>query len=106
MRRGFLRSPVDGEVGPDKLGADVEDLAALIERHGEPAVVLGSSSGAIVALELLVRRPDLVRAVVAHEPPLISLLEDRETCASSGSTRCSPRTAARASRRRWRSSAR
>jgi acetyltransferase/esterase len=78
VRRGFLRSTVDGEVGPDKLGADVEDLAALIERHGEPAVVVGSSSGAIVTLELLVRRPDLVRAVVAHEPPLISLLEDRE----------------------------
>jgi pimeloyl-ACP methyl ester carboxylesterase len=40
--------------------------------------VVGSSSGAIVTLELLVRRPDLVRAVVAHEPPLISLLDDRE----------------------------
>jgi acetyltransferase/esterase len=39
VRRGFVRSPVDGEVGPDKLGADVEDLAALIERYGGPAVV-------------------------------------------------------------------
>jgi acetyltransferase/esterase len=81
VRRGFVRSPVDSEVGPDKLGADVEDLAALIERHGGPAVVLGSSSGAIVVLELLVRRPDLVRAAVAHEPPLISLLEDRDAIA-------------------------
>jgi pimeloyl-ACP methyl ester carboxylesterase len=78
VRRGFVRSPVDGEVGPDKLGADVDDLARLIERHGGPAVVLGSSSGAIVVLELLVRRPDLVRAAVAHEPPLFSLLEDRD----------------------------
>jgi acetyltransferase/esterase len=78
VRRGFVRSPVDGEVGEDKLGADVEDAAALIERHGGPAVVLGSSSGAIVALELLVRRPDLVRALVAHEPPLVSFLSDRD----------------------------
>jgi acetyltransferase/esterase len=78
VRRGFVRSPVDGEVGRDKLGDDVADAAALIERHGGPAVVLGSSSGAIVALELLVRRPDLVRAVVAHEPPLVSLLDDRD----------------------------
>jgi pimeloyl-ACP methyl ester carboxylesterase len=78
VRRGFVRSAVDNEVGPDKLGADVEDLATLIEHHGGPAVVLGSSSGAIVVLELLVRRPDLVRAAVAHEPPLISLLEDRD----------------------------
>jgi acetyltransferase/esterase len=78
VRRGFVRSPVDGGVGGDKLGDDVADAATLIERHGGPAVVLGSSSGAIVALELLVRRPDLVRAVVAHEPPLVSLLEDRD----------------------------
>ena len=82
VRRGFVRSPVDGEVGPDKLGADVEDLVTLIERHGGPAVVLGSSSGAIVVLELLVRRPDLVRTAVAHEPPLITLLEDRDAVAA------------------------
>jgi pimeloyl-ACP methyl ester carboxylesterase len=78
VRRGFVRSPLDGGVGGDKLGADVEDAAALIERHGAPAIVLGSSSGAIVALELLVRRPELVRAVVAHEPPLVSVLADRD----------------------------
>ncbi|HEY2191908.1 MAG TPA: alpha/beta hydrolase [Actinomycetospora sp.] len=78
VRRGFVRSPVDGDVGPDKLGDDVEDLALLIERHGGPAVVLGSSSGAIVTLELLVRRPDLVRVAVAHEPPLVGLLPDRD----------------------------
>ena len=81
VRRGFVRSPLDGGVGPDKLGDDVEDLAALIEHHGGPAVVLGSSSGAIVVLELLVRRPDLMRAAVAHEPPLITLLEDHDAVA-------------------------
>ena len=78
VRRGFVPRPVDGEVGEDELGADVSDAAALIERHGGPAVVLGSSSGAIVALELLVRRPDLVRVLVAHEPPLVSFLPDRD----------------------------
>lgn len=31
--------------------------------------MLGGSSGAIVALELLPRRPDCVRIAVAHEPP-------------------------------------
>jgi acetyltransferase/esterase len=80
VRRGFVRSPAEegpaGRVDDDKLAADVDDAATLIERHGGPAVVLGSSSGAIVALELLVRRPDLVRTVVAHEPPLTTLLED------------------------------
>ncbi|WP_433787689.1 alpha/beta fold hydrolase [Actinomycetospora sp. CA-101289] len=80
VRRGFVRSPVAegpaGQVAEDKVGADVDDAVALIERHGGPAAVLGSSSGAIVALELLVRRPDLVRTVVAHEPPLFPLLDD------------------------------
>lgn len=74
-RRGFARSPLDGPVG-DKLAADVDDAVALIERAGGPAHVLGSSSGAIVALHLLVRRPDLVTTLVAHEPPLFPLLPD------------------------------
>jgi acetyltransferase/esterase len=74
-RRGFARSPLDGPVG-DKLAADVEDAVALIEHAGGSARVLGSSSGAIVALHLLARRPDLVTTLVAHEPPLFPLLPD------------------------------
>ena len=75
VRRGFVRSPLEGPVG-DKLAADVDDAIALIERAGGPAHVLGSSSGAIVALHLLVRRLDLVSTLVAHEPPLFPLLPD------------------------------
>jgi acetyltransferase/esterase len=75
VRRGFVRSPLDGPVG-DKLTADVDDAVALIERACGPAHVLGSSSGAIVGLHLLARRPDLVRTLVAHEPPLFPLLPD------------------------------
>lgn len=74
-RRGFARSPLDGPVG-DKLAADVEDAAALIERSGGSASVLASSSGAIMALHLFARRPDLVTTLVAHEPPLFPLLPD------------------------------
>ncbi len=73
-RRGFVRSPLDGPVG-DKLTADVADAVALIGSAG-PAHVFGSSSGAIVALHLLGRRPDLVSTLVAHEPPLFPLLPD------------------------------
>lgn len=75
-RRGFVRSPLDGPVG-DKVAADADDAATLIERAGAgPAHVFGSSSGAIVALHVLARRPDLVATVVAHEPPLFTLLPD------------------------------
>lgn len=80
-RRGYSRSPVDGPVDDHtRLAADVEDAVALI-RHltDEPASVLGSSSGAIVALHLLTGHPDAVRVLVAHEPPLATLLPDAES---------------------------
>jgi len=57
-----------------------DDLAALItEVDAGPAAVLGSSGGAVTALALAQRHPELVRTVVAHEPPLDELLPDRES---------------------------
>jgi pimeloyl-ACP methyl ester carboxylesterase len=54
---------------------DVADLAALIERLDlAPAYVAGNSFGAAIALRLAAERPDLLRGLVAHEPPLFSLL--------------------------------
>jgi pimeloyl-ACP methyl ester carboxylesterase len=53
----------------------VADLAALIESLGlAPAWVAGSSFGASIALRLAGERPDLLRGLVAHEPPLFALL--------------------------------
>ncbi len=46
------------------------DAAALLESlRTPPAVVVGTSAGAAIAVDLAVRRPDLVQAVVAHEFP-------------------------------------
>jgi pimeloyl-ACP methyl ester carboxylesterase len=54
-----------------------DDLAALIEGvGGEPAHVAGTSFGASIAIGLASRRPDLVRSLIAHEPPLASLVAD------------------------------
>jgi acetyltransferase/esterase len=77
-RRGFVRSPVDGPVDDaNRIATDVEDALALIARHGgSPACVFGSSSGAIVTLDLVTRHPDLVSTAVVHEPPILELLED------------------------------
>jgi pimeloyl-ACP methyl ester carboxylesterase len=66
-RRGYARS---GDQPVRRLSTHTADAAALLERvAAEPAVVVGSSAGAIVAVDLAVRRPDLVRAVIEHEGP-------------------------------------
>lgn len=44
----------------------------------EPALVYGTSNGAAVALELALRHPKRVRAVLVHEMPLLTVLADPE----------------------------
>lgn len=39
-------------------------------------MVFGNSSGALVALEVLIRFPAQVQTVIVHEPPIVSLLPD------------------------------
>jgi pimeloyl-ACP methyl ester carboxylesterase len=64
-RRGYARS--GGEVARSPAG-HARDAAAVLEALGAgPAVAVGTSAGATIALDLVVRRPDLVRAVVVHE---------------------------------------
>jgi acetyltransferase/esterase len=77
-RRGFSRSQLDGPQDEGhRLATDADDVWRLIECvSDEPATVFGGSSGAIIALELLVRRPSVVRTLVSHEPPAVRLLAD------------------------------
>ncbi|HEU4355905.1 MAG TPA: alpha/beta hydrolase [Actinomycetota bacterium] len=66
-RRGYART---GGEPPRSIATHSRDAAGLLEfLKTPPAVVVGTSAGAIIALDLAVRRPDLVRAVVAHEGP-------------------------------------
>jgi pimeloyl-ACP methyl ester carboxylesterase len=77
-RRGNSRSPLDGEPLVQEISVHAEDARRLLEvvSPGERAAVFGNSSGAIIALELAARHPEVVRTVVAHEPPLFHLLPD------------------------------
>lgn len=78
-RRGFSRSPLDGPAD-DRLATDSEDARRLLAHvSDEPGFVFGSSSGAIVALDLLTRCPDRIRTLIAHEPPAMMLLPDSAT---------------------------
>jgi 3-oxoadipate enol-lactonase len=64
-RRGYgasSESPRDWE-------AHREDAAALLDKLGaKPAVVVGYSGGATIALDLALQRPDLVREMVLLDP--------------------------------------
>lgn len=73
-RRGHSQSERLSEQG--SVHEDVADLAAIIERAGAPAHVVGNSFGASISLRLTAAHPDLVRTLSIHEPPLIDLLRD------------------------------
>ncbi|MFC9358857.1 alpha/beta fold hydrolase [Rhodococcus sp. NPDC057014] len=77
--RGIRRSPVDDRDRDSTPEMRADDLARLL-RHLDagPAVVFGSSGGAVSALALVQAHPELVHTVIAHEPPLDELLDDRE----------------------------
>lgn len=64
-RRGYARS-----AGPPvrTVSRHTADAATILEHLAtRPAIVVGTSAGATIAVDLAVRRPDLLRAVVAHE---------------------------------------
>jgi pimeloyl-ACP methyl ester carboxylesterase len=77
-RRGHSQS--ERPAGQGSIDEDVEDLAGVIQEvfHG-PAHVVGNSFGAAIALRLAVARPELIRSLIVHEPPLFGLLEDDPT---------------------------
>jgi pimeloyl-ACP methyl ester carboxylesterase len=56
-----------------------DDLHRLIEAlDAGPVDLFASSGGAVNALALVERHPEQVRILVAHEPPLLQLLPDRQ----------------------------
>ena len=67
---------------PDsELTAEVhaDDYHSVVEAAGlGPVDAFGSSGGAMCALAWVVAHPEGVATLVAHEPPLLALLEDRE----------------------------
>jgi pimeloyl-ACP methyl ester carboxylesterase len=77
-RRGFSRSTLDGPQDKEhRLATDADDVRRLLGHlTDQPAIVFGSSSGAIVALEVMSRSPEGIQTVVAHEPPVVNLLPD------------------------------
>jgi pimeloyl-ACP methyl ester carboxylesterase len=63
------------ESNPDE---HADDLHRIIREVGGPVDLFASSGGAVNALALVAEHPEDVRTLVAHEPPLASLLPDAE----------------------------
>lgn len=72
-RRGHSQS--ERPPAPERIDADVHDLAGLI-RHLQagPSHIVGSSSGASIVLNLAMTHPELFATLTVHEPPLLGLL--------------------------------
>ena len=76
--RAIHRSTVDDRDQDSTPPMRADDVAQLLDHLDlGPAAAFGSSGGAVTVLALAQARPDLVHTVVAHEPPLDELLEDR-----------------------------
>jgi pimeloyl-ACP methyl ester carboxylesterase len=78
--RGVERSVKADPTSTSTPNEHAEDLHRLIEALGAgPVDLFASSGGAVNALALVATHPEDVRTLVAHEPPLASLVPDRET---------------------------
>lgn len=76
-RRANGNSPRPGNWYATSIAEQADDVAGLIEDLGlGPCAVWAGSLGAVILLELLIRRPGLVRTAIVHEPPLFSVLDD------------------------------
>jgi pimeloyl-ACP methyl ester carboxylesterase len=76
-RRGNSRSPAPAGWTTTTVEEQADDATALLQALGIPAAsVYGHSIGAPIALGLAVRRPEMVAAVILHDPALLSVLAD------------------------------
>ncbi|GAA2304869.1 alpha/beta hydrolase [Glycomyces scopariae] len=77
--RGSERSARTDGADENEVEEHADDLRLVIEAvGGGPVDVFASSGGAVNALALVASRPELVRTLVAHEPPASSALPDAE----------------------------
>jgi pimeloyl-ACP methyl ester carboxylesterase len=77
--RGADRSQKTDPASPSTPEDHADDLHRLIEAlEAGPVDLFATSGGAVNALALVARHPEQVRTLVAHEPPLLPLLPDRD----------------------------
>jgi pimeloyl-ACP methyl ester carboxylesterase len=74
-RRGWGASSAPQEYRRTTIEEQSEDAAVILEALADASAVLcGAGEGAVIALDLLLRRPELVAGAVLIEPPLLQLV--------------------------------
>ena len=77
--RSVERSTAKDPSQPITPEVQADDVHAIIEAiGGGPVDLFASSGGAVVTLALIAKYPNDLRTAVAHEPPLASMVPDRE----------------------------
>lgn len=79
-RRGNSRSRLRNDPVKIKIAEQSADAIAVLRASGfESARIFGNSGGATIALDLAAHHPQVVQAVVPHEPPVPRVLPDADT---------------------------
>jgi pimeloyl-ACP methyl ester carboxylesterase len=79
-RRANSRSPRPDDYAATTIEEQADDIAHLLAALGLPsAAVFGNSLGAVIALGCALRSPEVVDALVLHEPALIAVLDDPDS---------------------------
>jgi pimeloyl-ACP methyl ester carboxylesterase len=74
-RRGNSRSRFTEADAAIDVATQADDAIAVLDHSGvDKAYAFGSSSGAIIALDIVARYPQRLLGAVVHEPPLVQLL--------------------------------
>ena len=71
-----VKTDPNSQSTPDEHADDLYRIITTL--GGEPVDVFASSSGAVNALVLVSKHPELVQNLIAHEPPAAQVLPDRE----------------------------
>jgi pimeloyl-ACP methyl ester carboxylesterase len=78
-RRGHSRSNLTNRTEGYRVESHIDDAHQLLAKlTDEPAYVFGSSSGAVIGLNLCIRHPEQIRGLIPHEPVLLQLLFGNE----------------------------
>ncbi|WP_157777779.1 alpha/beta fold hydrolase [Nocardia terpenica] len=78
-RRGNSRSALHTSAEALSVADQSDDARRLIQALGsDPAYVMGSGAGAVIAFDLIARYPDVVRLLIAHDPGVLDVLPDAQ----------------------------